>query len=116
MLKSREAVLRILVRDSLVRFGFGLSSWWIWISGDDGWFSFAVRLVPLESLLAGVMMDSDVLVLLVLLGVLGVVLRGHFGGGGREGGAWVGGGGGDGVVAVADVGSAWWLVAGRCRV
>lgn len=75
--------------------------------------SFAVRLVPLESALAGVMMDKDVL---LLLGVTGVELRGHFGGGGKEGGAWVGRGGGGGVVDDdAGTGSARWLVAGRCR-
>jgi hypothetical protein len=49
--------------------------------------SFTVLFVPLESALAGVLADKDVLLLLGVFGVLGVELRGHFGGGGKEGGA-----------------------------
>lgn len=95
MPKSLEAVLRIflpLVRADLG--DLGGSSWWIWISVLP---SFAVRLVPLESALAGVTADRDVL---LLLGVMGVELSGHFGGGGKETGVSKGGSRGGGVLSV----------------
>ena len=66
--------------------------------------SVAVRLVPRESALAGVTADSDVRLLLGVRGVLGVVgveLSGHLGGGGSDVGACSGGKGGGGVVAAA---------------
>lgn len=112
IVKSLEVLLRIFLRASLGTSGFSLSSWWIRISLLV--LSFTVRLVPLESALAGVTADKDVLLLLVLLGVLGVVLRGNFGGGGNEGGAWRGCGARGGVEIAVETESTWWLVAGRC--